>query len=317
MPESPLNAVYSSPWMRRRYEVWFLRLGLADGSGAWWFRYLIMNLASNGCPGNPRSLPAQVWATWFPRASAPQSFIQGFPREQISLSAAGASPFHLQIAGNRMDEDSCSGHLQLEGRDIRWDLRYRSTFSVSLSDKGWIGFSRTPHSNAVFAGEITFDGRTFRGEPFGFGLQGHNCGYRHRSLWTWTHCGFPAADGSVASFEALEYDMPLGLRFRRALFWTGRRLHEFRKFKVIRRERSALHWEFECSNPRDGTRLVARIDGSGHSLHRVLYLKTDCSSTFEVSNNSLARAVLEFTPPGKPAQQFSTEAGAALEMTGD
>jgi hypothetical protein len=38
-----LNEVYSSLSMKRRYEVWFLRLGLADGSGAWWFRYLLMN----------------------------------------------------------------------------------------------------------------------------------------------------------------------------------------------------------------------------------------------------------------------------------
>lgn len=40
-----LNAVYTRPTMRRRYEVWFIRLHLADGSGAWWFRYLY------GCAG--------------------------------------------------------------------------------------------------------------------------------------------------------------------------------------------------------------------------------------------------------------------------
>ncbi len=30
-----LNEVYSSLDARRRCEVWFLRVGLADGSGAW------------------------------------------------------------------------------------------------------------------------------------------------------------------------------------------------------------------------------------------------------------------------------------------
>jgi len=29
--------------MRRRYEVWFVRCGMADSSGAWWFRYLLVN----------------------------------------------------------------------------------------------------------------------------------------------------------------------------------------------------------------------------------------------------------------------------------
>src|SRR5258707_536415 len=38
-----LNERFSALSMRRRYEVWFLRLGFGDGSGAWWFRYLLMN----------------------------------------------------------------------------------------------------------------------------------------------------------------------------------------------------------------------------------------------------------------------------------
>src|ERR1019366_4240992 len=44
-------------------------------------------------------------------------------------------------------------------------------FRVTLSHKGWIGFSRTPHSDALFSGHITLDGRSFQGEPLGFGVQ--------------------------------------------------------------------------------------------------------------------------------------------------
>lgn len=61
MKPSSLNAAYSKSSMRRRYEVWFIRLMLADGSGAWWFRYLVMNLGrrrGGGCPGHPRGMPA-------------------------------------------------------------------------------------------------------------------------------------------------------------------------------------------------------------------------------------------------------------------
>jgi hypothetical protein len=35
------------------------------------------------------------------------------------------------------------------------------------------------------------------------------------------------------------------------------------------------------------------IDGSGLSLHRLPYVKTDCSGSFEAVNNSVARAGLK------------------------
>ncbi|MGA7078067.1 MAG: hypothetical protein WBY61_05075, partial [Terriglobales bacterium] len=58
-----LNEVYSPLSARRRYEVWFLRLGLADGSGAWWFRYLLMNPGRNANRNDDAgALPVQVWA---------------------------------------------------------------------------------------------------------------------------------------------------------------------------------------------------------------------------------------------------------------
>ena len=312
-----LNAVYTRAKMRRRYEVWFVRLGLADGSAAWWVRYLLMNPGGGGCPGHPRGMPVQVWATRFPAGAPPQTFIEGFTHEQLALSAPRTSPFHFQVGENSIAEDSCAGHLATDGHEIRWNLSYRSTCNTSMSGKGGIGFSRTPHSNAVFSGEISFDGASVRGDPLGFGVQGHNCGYRHRSLWNWIHCIFPAGDGgSLASFEALEYEMPLGAKFRRAFLWGDGELHEFKQFREMHRDSANLRWEFVCANLRNGSRLIAAIDGSGPSLHRLPYLKTDCSGTFEVSNNSLARAKLEFSRPGRPPAKFWTNGGAVIEMAG-
>ena len=86
-----LDEVYSSLSTRRRYEVWFVRLGLADGSGAWWFRYLLMNPGRSRCAGNLQAMPVQVWATWFPRDGKPQSFIQEFRLEALDISNAGLS----------------------------------------------------------------------------------------------------------------------------------------------------------------------------------------------------------------------------------
>ncbi len=314
-----LNAVYTSAKMRRRYEVWFLRLGLADGSGAWWFRYLLLNLGRQvgGCAGNARGLPAQVWATWFPRGGTPQTFLQGFPAEDLALSPRGASPFSLSIAGNQVREDSCRGQLTADGHNIAWDFRYRSTVGYTASDKGWIGFSRTPHADAVFAGEIALDGRVWRGDPVGYGVQGHNCGYRHRNLWNWTHAIFLSTDGSPPStFEALEYEMPFGLRFRRAILWHGCKLYAFDKMEPTQRDPLQMRWAFRCSHGSKGISVTAGMDGGGPSLHRLPYLKTDCSGTFEVSNNSLARAEFEFRRPGQPAEKMVTEGGAVLEMAG-
>src|SRR5438105_2809186 len=137
-----LNAVYSSLLARRRYEVWFLRLGLADGQGAWWFRYLLMNPGRGGCHESSFGKPVQIWAIWFPAGEQPRSFIQGFTLDQFRLSSKGADPFQFTAGNNRIDESSCYGDLEVDGHRIGWNLNYRSTFANTLSDKGWIGFSR-------------------------------------------------------------------------------------------------------------------------------------------------------------------------------
>ena len=310
-----LNEVYSSLSARRRYEVWFLRLGLADGDGAWWFRYLLMNPGRCGCAGDPRGMPVQVWATWFPGVGKPQSFIQGFSLESLELSARGRNPFHFRIANNEIGEGSCRGAIEVDGRKISWDLHYRSSFRVTLSNKGWIGFSRTPHSDALFSGQISLDGRSIKGDPLGFGVQGHNCGYRHRNFWTWTHAHFPRSGSSPSTLEALVYEMPFGLFFRKAVLWHDGEVHEFRDLLESRRDPEEFVWNFRCST-KNGCRLEGAIDGPGLSIHRLPYVKTDCKGSFEVANNSLARAVLRLERRGRPVETLETASGAVLEMVG-
>ncbi len=299
--------------MRRRYEVWFLRFALRDGSGAWWFRYLLMNLGRAGCPSRAEqnAMPGQVWATFFPRHGNPKTAIRGFPLSQVDLHAG--RPFSLALGENRIGEDQCNGRIDFNGQPLTWNLRYTSSFGTVLSTVGWIGFSKTPHSDAVFSGEVGLGDRVFSGDPLGYGLQGHNCGYRHRNLWTWSHAHFRSMNG-ISTFEALVYEIPLGMRFRKALFWHGGHLYTFRKLQELRRDRDSLRWILHCQ---DGEKtLEAELDGAGPSLHRLPYLKTDCSGTFEVHNNSLSRAKIVLTARRRPAETVSTEAGAVLEMAG-
>jgi len=317
-----LNEVYSSLSSRRRYEVWFVRLGLADGSGAWWFRHLLLNAGSGGCPTVPNGMPVQVWVTWFPRGGKPQCFIQGFPRRALDLSARGQNPFYFLTPSSAIEQNTSWGALAIEGHEISWNLRYQSTFHVTLSNKGWIGFSRTPHSDAVFAGRITLDGRSFEGEPLGFGVQGHNCGYRHRGFWTWAHAHFARPDQTPSTLEALVYDMPLGLVFRKAVLCHDGRQHAFRNLREIASGADAriptsnsFRWKFCCSSY-DGYALEAEFDGEGQSIHRVPYVKTDCSGSFEVTNNSVAKALVRLRRPGGAVQYLETSVGAVLEMAG-
>ena len=310
-----LNEAFSSLSVRRRYEVWFLRMGLADGSGAWWFRYLLMNPGRGGCAENPRGLPVQVWATWFAAGGKPQSFIQGFPLPGLDLSGRGQSPFHFRIGENGIDEDFCRGALNVDGHAIAWNLHYRSSFRITLSHKGWIGFSRTPHSDAVFSGQVTFDGQTFAGDPLGFGVQGHNCGYRHRNFWTWTHAYFPRPGRPASTLEALAYEMPFGLTFRKAVLWHDGSQHVFRNLKESGDPTESMQWSFRCGS-RNGLMLTAAVDGRGPSIHRLPYLKTDCSGSFEVTNNSLASASLLMESASGSSEWLETKNGAVLEMVG-
>jgi len=309
-----LNEAYSLLSARRRYEVWFVRVGLADGSGAWWFRYLLMNPGRLGCPGNPQGMPVQVWATWFPPDGKPQSFIRGFALDGLHLSPRKQNPFCLRVGSNGIEENSCWGALEVDGHRISWNLQYVSTFRVTLSDKGWIGFSRSPHSDALVSGRITLDGRSFEGEPLGFGVQGHNCGYRHRSFWKWAHAYFPRPSGTPSTLEALVYDMPFGLVFRKAVLWHDGKQHQFRNLQESKSLDNSA-WDFRCST-KAGLQLAATFAAPGPTLHRLPYLKTDCSGSFEVVNNSLARASARLRHQDGWVEQLDTATGAVLEMAG-
>jgi hypothetical protein len=309
-----LNSAFTRLNMRRRYESWFHRFELADNSGAWWFRYLLTNPGRGGCPGRGAS-PVQIWATWFPRGEKPKTIIGGLSTEELRISGRHA-PFFWEAGPNRIEENSCRGELTTREGRVSWDLRYRSNFGITLSNKGWIGFSRTPHSDAIFSGEINIDGKTFRGDLLGIGVQGHNCGFRHRNFWTWAHACFPQADGRLTTFEALVYEMPLGLAFRKAILWHEGRSYVFRKLRETVRDLQAMSWRFRA--PSRAGSVEIDIDGGGPSLHRLPYTKTDCSGTFEVANNSLARAWLRLQrDKSSRTQEFTTHGGAVLEMTGN
>ena len=260
-------------------------------------------------------MPVQVWATWFPSQGKPESYIQGFPIDGLQLSPKEQSPFRFQVGENGIDEYSCRGALQLNWHSVSWDLQYRSTYRFTMSAKGWIGFTRTPHSDAVFAGSVTLDGRRFEGDPLGFGVQGHNCGYRHRKFWMWTHAYFANSEGPATTLEALTYEMPFGLIFRKAVLWHKGTAYFFRDLKNAAADSQALRWNFRCTSKNE-LRLQAEIDGSGSGLHVLPYLKTDCSGSFQVANNSRASARVRIETREGEIETLETGSNAVLEKGG-
>jgi hypothetical protein len=306
-----LNAVYSTAKMRRRYEVWFIRCGLADGSGAWWFRYLLVQQPKSTA-AFPQRRYFQVWAAWFPKEAAPKSFSVDVPLQELHLSEPGRVPFHCRVNESGIEEGRCWGNLRPEGHHISWNLRIHSHFGVKLSDKGWIGFSRSPHSDATYSGEIIFDDKKFSGEPLGFGVQGHNCGYRQRTYWRWMHAYFPQP-GAASTLEALVYDLPLGLVFRNAIWWHAGNASRVRHIKELEIVRSAAQFRWKFSGLLDnGSSIEALLEAATPGIHELRYAKTDGSGTFPVSNASLARALVKLGS----GETLETQAGAVLEMGG-
>jgi hypothetical protein len=109
--------------------------------------------------------------------------------------------------------------------------------------------------------------------------------------------------------------MPFGLVFRKAVLWHNAEQRVFRNLKEIKKDRENLRWDVCCST-RDGLELEVAFDGCGESMHRLPYLKTDCSGSLEVMNNSLARATLCLKPRGGLAEKLETTTGAVVEMGG-
>jgi hypothetical protein len=126
---------------------------------------------------------------------------------------------------------------------------------------------------------------------------------------------FARAGAAPSTLEALVYEMPLGLVFRKAVLWHDGTDYVFRNLQDIRRGREPFGWSFRCSTG-SGVSVDVMVDGAGSSAHCLPYLKTNCSGSFEVINNSLSKATLRVERPSAPLELLETSAGAVLEMAG-
>jgi hypothetical protein len=86
----------------------------------------------------------------------------GFGLDGLQLSARGENPFHFRIGHNGIEENFCRGALEVDGHTVSWDVRYRSTFCVTLSHKAGPSrgksptFTETGHLGKTRMGAIAF-----------------------------------------------------------------------------------------------------------------------------------------------------------------
>ena len=109
--------------------------------------------------------------------------------------------------------------------------------------------------------------------------------------------------------------MPFGLVFRKAVFCHQGEQHVIPNLEETGRTADEFAWNFRCYT-KDGLYLKAVFDGEGPSIHRLPYVKTNCSGTFDVVNNSLAKAALRLERQGEIVEEMETTTGAVLEMAG-
>ena len=109
--------------------------------------------------------------------------------------------------------------------------------------------------------------------------------------------------------------MPMGLVFRRAILWHEGQSLDFRGLRETTVNPNEFAWSLS-GGAEGGPRFDATFEGNGPSLHHLPYLKTDCSGSFEVLNNSLANAAVRMTWPGGRIEELRTNGGAVLEIGG-
>jgi hypothetical protein len=122
--------------------------------------------------------------------------------------------------------------------------------------------------------------------------------------------------GLPSRFEALVYDMPLGLFFHKAVLCYRGELHTFSNFWQDVRDPRELAWTLRGSTG-SGVKLEVDIRGREGFVHRLPYLKTDCSGQFQVANDCLAQARMVLQLPDGTTEELATDVGAVLEMAGN
>ncbi|HEY8739651.1 MAG TPA: hypothetical protein VIN56_03550 [Candidatus Dormibacteraeota bacterium] len=256
------------PGRRGHYEGWFVAFNSPEVKAGYWIRYSMV------APTDEAREPfAQAWFMRTDRSLSPRNraLRTTFP---IGELVATSSPFSVEIAGNRLGEGGCSGHLEDADGEVTWRLHFDSQLP---------GFTPTPEWGARIAtcfqepkpllrvtGEITEGGRTVQVDGW-MGEQAHVFGAKHSDRWHWAECkhlGSGRAFTGVAAWPKLPPRTITSL----ALLGGDSPLVRTRTLDLFRpvTSHSPDRWEFDAEYARErlfGVVTPAREDLIGITYH--------------------------------------------------
>lgn len=252
---------------RGHYEGWFVAFNNPTEGAGYWIRYSMVAPTDAG-----REPFAQTWLmrTDRGRPTPNRALRTTFPIEQLITTN---QPFGVDVAGNRLAEDGCSGSLQDEAGTVSWNLRFEALLP---------GFTPTPEWGARIAtcfqepqplirvsGEVTEDGRTRTVEGW-LGEQAHVFGAKHSDRWHWAECKHLGAGRAFTGVAAWPRLPPRTITSLALLGGTPsvKRTGTLDLFKPVT-QHSPEGWEFDAEYSRE--RLWGRVTPAPEDLIGITY----------------------------------------------
>jgi hypothetical protein len=255
------------PGRQGHYEGWFVAFSSPHEAVGYWLRYSMVAPRDGA-----REPHCQAWFMRTDRSATPRNraIRVTFPIEQLVVAAR---PFSVDVGGNRLDQQGCSGSLHDAAGEVTWRLRWESLLP---------GFTPTPEWGARIAtcfqeprpllrvsGEISEEGVTRRVDGW-LGEQAHVFGAKHSDRWHWAeskHLGEGRAFTGVAAWPRVPPRAITSL----ALLGGEHPLVRNRTLDLLRpaTRHSPEGWEFDAEYARD--RLWGRVTPEREDLIGITY----------------------------------------------
>lgn len=296
------------------YESYYLKAAHPTEPKAVWIRHTVHK--------RPNADPAgSLWCTVFDRDVGPPVAIK-----QTLAEPRGGGDELLRIGNARFGRGEASAHVEVDGREAGWDLRFDTAeeqlhhlprafmYNAPLPRTKLL----TPLPAARFSGAVDLDGRLLDLDGW-TGMVGHNWGSEHAERWIWLHgSGFEGRsedtwlDLGIGRIKVGPLTAPwiangaLSLDGRRHAIGGPGRLRQ----TTIDESPTGCRFRLQGSG---GLRVTGTVSAPKEAFVGWVYADPDGSEHHTV-NCSAADLELEVTPKGGGLVTLRAPAGAVYEL---
>ncbi|MEJ7598573.1 MAG: tocopherol cyclase family protein [Kofleriaceae bacterium] len=187
---------------RGAYEVWYMTWNHPGTDQGYWLRFITEAPIS----GPPR---AELWFARFDPKHPERTF--GVHRVFPGVTAS-ESPFRIQLPRARLGHDHSQGHLEGDGHQISWDLRWEPAprtlrfLPDIMYARGGLGETtvHSPNPRVPLSGTLVVDGEQLTFDRAVAG-QTHVWGKKHAFSWVWGRCAeFAGAPDALLEILAVK-----------------------------------------------------------------------------------------------------------------